>query len=1094
MGIGKSVRSTVLSLACAALISGNAFAATPKPVHVPAGDLSLAIETLAKQLSVDVIYASSALQGLKTTGVNGDLEPVEAFRKLVEGTSLNVREQKGSILISPKPNTPPSTSTTVPPPLSATPFPSDTPVADMGEETSNSDVPAGPPIKGLPEITVRGFRNSLNADIERTKDDVQPYVVFSGDEIRGSMATNIEDFLKNRLPMNTSSSTNAQSTRSGSNISSFNLRGLGADETLVLINGRRRPGVSNITRGDINSNFGQPDVNGIPLTAIERIEVLPATAAGIYGGGATGGVINIILKTDFKGLDVTASFANTFDTDSTIKTYSINGGMALEEGRTNISVAASFSEQNNLLVRDRDFVRRARELQYRNDPASFESGFSNIPTGYTTNIASTEVDCLPPDFTSCTRRNLVLDEGLVDIGSGITHIPVGYSGNLQDLIANAGRFNLDLANDINNASRSLQNAPKNSSINFTINRTFTEKLSLFANVGRTENNGVVISAGLPNTAYIAADAPNNPFTTDIQVAYPLPGLSFEQVVESETLDGLIGAAYKLPHNWSAQLEASWGRSRTSAAGGAPLLEDDIRDPPETGPVVRSGAISDIGNGTLDVLRDLNQSPLDLSPYALPYPNNFNSPSDTIGRGYALRLSGPIKKLPAGNITLTGLIEHRTSEAKATVQQAFVGVNGADSYFYYPSRKAGTDSYYLETYIPLVSSQNEKPWMKTLELQASVRRDDNSTESVPNGYFLIPTPDERPDDISYTSSSVAATGYTVGFRASPIYSVALRASFSHGFLPPSIAQIGQTTTQTNSTTVGFYPDPLRLFEDIGLFGPATIVLDGNPDLKPELSDSISAGLIFKPPFAEDLRLSVDYTQIKKTNEISGIDYSLLLERPDLFPGRVVRGPELGDGLPGPVIFLDTSLINIDQTLVKALDFQIDYSIWTARYGSFYLHAVATNQLSYSRRYTPELPLLNSVGFKDGPLKWRGNMGLDWNKGSLWLGWNMQYYDSYLVYGRDDGQSSIDYNIRVQGSDRIPKQYYHDLSFKYDAGASWSSRIPFLKGVMITGGIQNVFDKSPPIDALSSDAGYSTYGDPRLRRYTLQITKSFSQQSN
>lgn len=1069
------VRGAIVGVVCAICLSGNALADPPRNVNVPAGELIPSIEVLAKQLNVDVIYASKPLRQLKTAGVSGELEPLAAFETLLQGTGLAVKEKGRSILISKKPVAlAPANPAPAPTPV---PTASTAPQPEVLEELNS---------KGLPEIVVRGSRTSLNADIERTNDDVQPYVVFTGEELRASMATNLEDFLKNRLPMNTASATDAQDARRGSNISTFNLRGLGIDETLILVNGRRRPGVSNITRTELGSGFGQPDINGIALTAIERIEVLPATAAGIYGGGATGGVINIILKTDFQGLDVTARYANTFDTDSAIKFLSANGGMSLEGGRSSISISASISEQNLFLVRDRSFLQRARALQLRNDPESFTEAADNMPVGYTTNIASNEVECLDPGMP-CTRRNLVLKEGLVDLGSAITHIPVGYKGNLQDLIDNAGRYNLDLANDINEAGRSLQNNPRDNSIDVTFHRTFTDKLSMFANVGRTENNGSVLSAGLTNSAFIAASAPNNPFTSDIQVTFPVPGLAYKQQVRSESLNGLIGASYLLPHRWSVQLEGSWGRSRVREIGGTPLLDNDIRNPPETGDVVRPGIQSDIQNGTLDVLRDLNSAPLDLSAYTLSFPNDVQSPS-SISKGYVLRASGPVKRLPAGDLVLSGLIERRENEAEATVVRGFVGPEGSDQYFYYPSRSTTADSYYLEANVPIVSSRNEPAWLKSLELQASTRRDVTATHTVTNDTIRIADPKQRPENVVYTDSSEAATGYTFGFRAEPISDVAVRASFSHGFLPASIAQLAQVSTVSN--TESGYSDPVRLYERLGARAPVTIVEEGNPNLKPELSDSISTGLIFRPRFLEDLRLSVDYTQIKKTNEIVGIDYELLFLRPDLYPGRLVRGPALGDGLPGPVTYLDVSLVNIDRTEIEALDFQLGYSLWSDRYGSFYLHGIASRQLSSSRRVSPQSAMQNHVGFLDGPLRWRGTLGLDWMYGALSVGWNMQYFDSYLIYERDAPPSDVDLLTRIQGSRKIPRQQYHDVAFKYNLDNGLAARFPILTGVVISGGIQNVFNTLPPIDANSGGAGYSTYGDPRLRRYTIEITKSFA----
>jgi len=112
----------------------------------------------------------------------------------------------------------------------------------------------------------------MNVDVKRTEDDAQPYYILDSKQIEQSGATNIEDFLKNRLTMDTTFQSQGQA-EAQNNVygtkSSINLRGLGETKTLILIDGRRSIGVS---------FFGsptQPDINGIPVSAVERIEVLP---------------------------------------------------------------------------------------------------------------------------------------------------------------------------------------------------------------------------------------------------------------------------------------------------------------------------------------------------------------------------------------------------------------------------------------------------------------------------------------------------------------------------------------------------------------------------------------------------------------------------------------------------------------------------------------------------------------------------------------------------------------------------------------------------------------------------------------------------
>jgi outer membrane receptor protein involved in Fe transport len=141
-------------------------------------------------------------------------------------------------------------------------------------------------------------------------------------------------------------------------------------------------------------------------------------------------------------------------------------------------------------------------------------------------------------------------------------------------------------------------------------------------------------------------------------------------------------------------------------------------------------------------------------------------------------------------------------------------------------------------------------------------------------------------------------------------------------------------------------------------------------------------------------------------------------------------------------------------------------------------------------------LNYSGNADGPLKWQGNAGFDWTRGRLGARWNTQFYDSYNVYSTQDisipnNLAIVDLAIEAQGAKRIPSQTYSDVYMSYDLGAGEGA----LSGVRLSAGIQNVFNKKPPVVAISSftGTGYSRYGDPRLRRFTVSVRKAFGNSS-
>src|SRR5687767_14354076 len=123
---------------------------------------------------------------------------------------------------------------------------------------------------------------------------------------------------------------NQDSTANGA--ASVSLRGLGADATLVLVNGRR-VAISSFAE-NITTNF--VDINTIPVAAIERVEVLKDGSSAVYGSDAVAGVINVILRKDFEGFETSAGFGNTSGGDYEEQTLSAIWGTAGENSNATL--------------------------------------------------------------------------------------------------------------------------------------------------------------------------------------------------------------------------------------------------------------------------------------------------------------------------------------------------------------------------------------------------------------------------------------------------------------------------------------------------------------------------------------------------------------------------------------------------------------------------------------------------------------------------------------------------------------------------------------------------------------------------------------
>ncbi len=1082
----------------AAPASGNA-----SLTQIPAQPLADALTVLARQRGLQMIYGSDAVRGHQSKGAPAGLSTAEVLARILEGTGLEyefLNDRTVTIWIRGRERPVSGGAQSLSGQRPQGPIPAGE-VADtlrLARTQAGRDALDGAPTgentdegraesstdeaksKGIPEMLVKGARSS-NSDIRRTEDDVQPYVVFEAEEIENSMAPDLETFLKTRLPMNQSRGSEGQNFSGirgpqGTTQSTINLRGLGADQTLILVNGRRMPSAGN------GLELLQPDINGIPLAAVERIEILPSTAGGIYGGGATGGVVNIILKRDYSDLELTARYDGTFAGGGAERRLDASGGFTLEGGRTSIMVMASYRDANPLYIGDRDFTARARALQNANDPGAFVSQSTPVH-GYTTNIRS------------ANGSDLVLVDDMRPLNTPIAYVPVGYAGPASDggtaFLSTAGRYNLDLAADPAGRQHSLLNLPTVRSVAVNLRREFTDRIEAFVDASRHDSRGS--RAGLQGQLYTDVTLPvglNNPFTQAVKLSVPLPGYGISRRTSSSSLMEQFsgGLIVRLRNDWAAQGEYTWSQSTSGYSRPDAFLTQD-----------GSAALID---GRLDPLGDVNAYPMDFSAY---YPGGTGQRATraaehfTLHKDATLRVAGPLMNLPGGPLRLAALIESREQFTGDNVLTRYrLGVVDAE-HTYYPKIGATTESVYAELTAPLFSAVNARRGLRGLDLQASYRYDETKTRSRPidDSQVMVPSADGPFPDVPFQTNTVTGNQYTLGFRYTPAESVVLRASYGKGILPPMPSQLAESSFPPEFVGfLGVLTDSKRGGEVITDATVEKLTISGNPLLRPEYSQSWSAGAIFTPESLPGLRLSVDYTRIEKTDEVGFLDLQVLIDLEDNFPGRIVRdsltAADQTLGYTGGVVReLNLGQVNIAHSVVEAVDIQADYS-WQTRFGVFAANVMATVQPQLKQQAAPDSEEFDTVGYSDGPLKWRANAGLRWSRGALDLGWNMQYYDASRVYTSTAFPSSRDATVRGQGSEWTPTQTYHDVFGRYRFETLPGFARGLLENTELLVSVQNVFNDSPPILASVSPgviAGYSTDGDPRLRRYSVSFTKRF-----
>ncbi|WP_226663141.1 TonB-dependent receptor [Microbulbifer aggregans] len=310
-----------------AVLSESTLAGCPKEgVELPAGNLSRALISLGRQCRVSlVVEAESAAhipvpaQQLSTP--DGSITP--ALNALLSSTPLTFTHTgTNAVAVLTRPEE---------------------------EESTEGDLVPLP----AEEVTVTG-RSLTGSHLRYLKlDSYAPIDVLAQPELEITGAQTVAELLK-YLPAVSGNSTSTSVTNGGNGTATVTLRGLPASNTLVLINGRRI----------VSNGFGgeAADLNTIPLSAVDRIEVLKDGASAVYGSDAIAGVVNILLRQDFEGFSVSTYYGQSSRDDQQTESYNLTWGTGSEQGHLMLSLAQY--RQGEILSRDRNLSASADNREW----------------------------------------------------------------------------------------------------------------------------------------------------------------------------------------------------------------------------------------------------------------------------------------------------------------------------------------------------------------------------------------------------------------------------------------------------------------------------------------------------------------------------------------------------------------------------------------------------------------------------------------------------------------------------------------------------------------------------------------------------------
>lgn len=827
---------------------------------------------------------------------------------------------------------------------------------------------------------------------------------------------------------------------------SFNMRGIGGNSTLVLVDGRRIPRTGQEAPGGAG---GREDfsVDGIPISAIERIEVLPQGAGAIYGSEAITGVVNIILKKNYRGAELRVTYENTFDTDVAQTTVSLTAGY--RTGKLSTFLTLSAETQNAMKSVDRWWTRTNDWRVFGSTSTSF---LFNVASGPGT-LSSVSSPYFPPALAGTPPAPQYLSGTNV----WVVGLPAGSTGTSA---ANAGYSTTNIPAPYDSAAYSYSIDPaKRLSAVFKADYELSAWATLYfegrASQFRNDSIGtpVTLSVQLPS-----ADPryPGNPFpdgNTALagdnpvwlrKVFYDLP---LPRTISKQENQGLtFGLRGNFLDNWRYDASASFSRN---------IVSDDAL----SGSSFNFGLLTAaIGSATRPILaydssRVSNPNAAGVLEALMPF-HDHKDTSDSFQ--YLVVADGPVWSGWAGDVHVAVGAEAGKEKVK------FWREMNASTPTYVLTQPFSRDltAAFAEVSVPLLSEKQNLPLVQLLEIGGAVRASDYS-------------------DIG------AATTPTYRALFKPAKWISFRASRAEGFKPVRLYDLQApvsyfTTTYTATNNIR---DPLRGNDPVT--GTFRYKSGGNPALKPEESVSRNAGVVIDVPgrWFKGLSFSADYYELDYTDRSGSTGLQILM---NYFPERVFRDPltpadqALGYTagairLPGTTneIGWDSSNINLAGVRTKGWDFRASYNR-TFDFGTLSVTAAYSDpELTFTKATPAATP---SGTFGHQPRKVSGSAF--WGKGA----WDAGVAVNYQAAWYQSGPSQPPYPDYLEINPQFSYNFGHSGNLARD-DAKWWERA--LSGSKVTVTVVNLLNEDAEVIAGSPRFA----GDPRLRRYILSLNKKF-----
>jgi iron complex outermembrane receptor protein len=909
-----------------------------------------------------------------------------------------------------------------------------------------------PPVGAAPDtldtIVVTG------SYIRRTNaESPSPVTTIDADQIEKSGLNSIADVIRSVSADNSGTLSQAFSGAMAGGADGVALRGLTVDATLVLVDGHR---MANYPLAD-DGQRQFVDIDSLPMAIVDRVEVLKDGASAIYGSDAIAGVVNVILKKTFTGVDVSATAGSTDRGDGLSQRFAATYGTGdLDADGHNFYVSIEGRHQQAISQEARGSYIAASDLTPWGGPNLYggvvNGGLPNPLTTYTVPGQVLPVsggvvqDQTPYNLPGCSAQNVAL---AADGGGGCAWDTNAYK-KIQPRTAGldiSTHWTQRLADGWSNSlavSYYLSQAEQYRQPNAYDVGTNLVPFAWAGASGASENqfDPTTSRIVLPANSLDNPFNPASPYFSAARAFYNAnPGSNFASYVGDPAL--FFGALTNLPEE------------HTIYGTDVYRVIDDLTN------TIGAWEL----NGSIGYVRDVTR---------ITYQGFLYVPAlyAALANGYRVGQNAYLNSAAVNNSLVPETHDTATSDI------AYISANATRKVFALPG---GDASIAVGAESRLVHENNPgEPYALAGNILMDGSFYARGSQSVSAAFVELAAPVFESLEVDaagrvdhYNTSAGTAFTPKIGIKWNVIPQLALRGTFAKGFRAPSIAESG---TAGSASSVAPAPvDPVRCpvtnsIGDCGGTGSAVAVLTAsNPQLKPEISTSYTVGFIAEP-FAHN-SVTVDYFNIRRDREISSAPYT---------PDNAIRTPAApGSGLPGAIIEYLTPYVNASYSVTAGIDFGWKTLVDLGRFGRVTTTLDATHLIQSQQTFGDVT--YHFVGTV-GPTALSGSTGTPGNRGSLTIDWTGGALSFGTTLNYRSAMEGIDPSNDTPGSPPVCLQLSATNPHCYVAGFGYANvygQYRLSPHLQVMANVTNVTNRLPPLDnvtygGMNYDASFDQAG--------------------